>query len=96
MTNLTPRNYACEVAEAKLPVLICVHNDKILPPQELEALCGTKLKCCTLNAQQHEELVQKFRVLSLPAALLVHNGQIVQRIQGERSLHDLANILNLN
>ncbi len=96
MTNLTPQNYTQEVEQAGLPVLICVHNDKILPPQDLEALCGTKLKCCGLDAQQHEELAQKFRVLGLPSALLVQNGQIVQRIQGERSLHDLANILNLD
>ncbi len=96
MTNLTLQNYPLEVEQAGLPVLICVHAANTPPTEAVEQLCASRLKCCCLDASEEEELVQKFRVLRLPSALLVQNGQIVQRIQGERSLHDLANILNLN
>lgn len=96
MTNLTPQNYHAEVEQANSPVLICMHDAKTQPPKALDELCASRMKCCSLDVQEHEELAQKFRLLSLPATLLLQNGQIVQRIQGERSLHDLANILNLN
>lgn len=96
MTNLTPQNYTQEVEQAGLPVLICVHTPDAPPSDALEQLCSHRLKCCRLDASEQEELTQKFRILRLPSALLMQNGQIVQRIQGERSLHDLANILNLN
>lgn len=96
MTNLTLQNYSREVEQALRPVLICVHAPDTPPTEALERLCSQRLKCCALDAAEQEELTQKFRILRLPSALLVQNGQIVQRIQGERSLHDLANILNLN
>ncbi len=96
MTNLTLQNYPWEIEQAALPVLICVHAPGRPPCEDLEQLCANRLKCCRLDAAEQEELTQKFRILRLPSALLLQNGQIVQRIHGERSVHDLANILNLN
>ncbi len=93
MVNLTPQNFNTEVAQGR--VLVCVHG-RAQPPQELEHLCGDRLKCCRLDATAHEELLPSLKILRLPAGLLLENGRIVQRIQGAPSLSDYAKILNLD
>jgi hypothetical protein len=93
MTNLTPQNFHAEVARGR--VLVCVHGG-VQPPQDLEGLCGSRLKCCHLDAEAHEELLPPLKILRLPAGLLLENGRIIQRIQGAPSLSDYAKILNLD
>ena len=93
MTNLTPQNFDAEVGQGR--VLVCVHG-AVQPPQELEQICGDRLKCCRLDAQTHEELLPALKILRLPTGLLLENGTIVQRIQGAPSLSDYAKILNLD
>lgn len=96
MLELTPANYRKEVELSREPVLICVHDSGSSPPEGLEQLCSPGLKCCGLDARRYEEMAKSLRVLSLPSAILLEEGTIVQRIRGERSLKDFARILDLN
>ena len=96
MLELTPVNYRTEVELSRDPVLICVHDSASTPPEGLEQLCGRELKCCGLDGQRYEEMAKSLRVLSLPSAIVLHHGTIVQRIYGERSVGDFAKILNFD
>ncbi len=96
MLELTPVNYRTEVELSRDPVLICVHDSKSLPPEGLEHLCGTELKCYGLDGQRYEEMAKSLRIRSLPSAILLDKGSVVQRICGERSVGDFARILNLD
>lgn len=93
MLELTPGNYRKEVELSREPVLICIHDSEKAPPEGLEQLCRPGLKCCGLDAQRYEEMAKSLRVQSLPSAILLEGGTIVQRIRGERSLADFAKIL---
>ncbi len=95
MTELTPLNYRKEVELAKQPVLICVHDSHSGPPKELDDLNSKGIKCCALDVIRYEEMAQNLRILGLPGAILLQDGKIVQRIRGERSLHELTKILGL-
>ena len=95
MLELTPVNYRKEVELSREPVLICIHDSQSCPPEGLEQLCGTELKCCGLDARRYEEMAKSLRVQSLPSAILLEGGTIVQRIRGSRSLKDYAKILDL-
>ena len=94
MLELTPVNYRKEVELSREPILICVHDSQTLPPEGLEQLCGSQLKCCGLDAQRYEEMAQSLRVQSLPSAILLADGAIVQRIRGSRSLQEFQKILS--
>ena len=96
MLELTPVNYRKEGELSHQPVLICVHDAKSSFPEGLEQLCGTGLKCFGLDAQRYEEMAKSLRVQSLPSAILLEKGTIVQRIRGERSLKEFAKILDLD
>lgn len=96
MTELTPVNYRTEVELSREPVLICVHDTGSKPPEDLDGLCHPRLKCCALDAGRYEEMAKSLRILGLPTAIVLENGKIVQRIHGERSMHDLAKILDLD
>ena len=93
MIHLTPQNFNTEVAQGR--VLVCVQGAE-QPLEGLERLCGTRLKCCHLDARAHEELLPSLKILRLPTGLVLENGTIVQRIQGAPSLSDYAKILNLD
>lgn len=96
MLELTPMNYRKEVELSREPVLICVHDSGSKPPEGLEQLCSPGLKCCGLDGQRYEEMAKSLRILSLPSAILLEEGAIVQRIHGERSVRDFARILNFD
>ena len=95
MVELTPVNYRKEVELSRDPVLICIHDSHSKPPEGLEQLCGSEVKCCGLDAGRYEEMAKSLRVIGLPSAILLEEGAIVQRIRGERSLTDYAKILEL-
>ena len=96
MLELTPMNYRTEVELSRDPVLICVHDSKSRPPEGLEQLCGVELRCYGLDGQRYEEMAKSLRVLSLPSAIVLNQGSVIQRIHGERSAKDFAKILNLD
>ncbi|MBQ2446317.1 MAG: thioredoxin family protein [Oscillospiraceae bacterium] len=96
MIELTPRNYRREVELSREPVLICVHDTGAMPPAELEGLCKPRLKCCALDAGRYEEMAKSLRILGLPTAIVLEGGRITQRIRGERSVRELARILDLD
>lgn len=96
MLELTPVNYRTEVELSRDPILICVHDSESHPPEGLEQLCGRELKCYGLDGQRYEEMAKSLRVLSLPSAIVLDKGSVVQRIHGERTVRDFARILDLN
>ncbi len=96
MLELTPTNYRKEVELSREPILICVHDSESKPPEGLEQLCGSGLKCCGLDANRYEEMAKSLRIMTLPSAILLEKGTVVQRIRGERSLKDFAKILDLD
>jgi hypothetical protein len=96
MLELTPVNYRTEVELSRDPILICVHDSESHPPEGLEQLCGRELKCYGLDGQRYEEMAKSLRVLSLPSAIVLDKGSVVQRIHGERTVGDFARILDLN
>lgn len=103
MTNLTRDNFSSEVEYAEKPVLIdfyaawCAPCRALMPILEtLDAEFGARCKFCKVDIDRQEALAQQFDILSVPTLVLLHDGEIVQRISGLRSREEIAEILELH
>lgn len=95
MTNLTHDNFLAEVEQANTPVLIEFSSQPSLP-NDLTQAYKNRCKFCHVDVNQHADLAGQFNLLHLPTSILMHDGQVVQRISGARSKDEWKKILNLD
>ena len=95
MIYLTQQNFAAEVKNETLPVLIEFSNKTSLPA-ELEKNYRQKCKFCRVDMNAQAEFAGRFSLLRLPTSILMQNGDVIQRISGERSAEEWKKILNLD
>lgn len=87
--KLTDDNFAAEVKDSQLPVLVdfwadwCAPCKAIAPHLETIAKENTgKLKVCKLNVDEQPNTSQNMGIRALPTLLLFKNGQVVEQIVG--------------
>ena len=98
MTNLTGENFKLELGEEK-PVLVGFSApgcDQRALLTALEQEHGSRMKFCWVDTDRERELARQFEILRAPTLVLLQQGQVLQRIRGERSKEALTRILDLD
>lgn len=98
--KVTIENFAKEVTQSEIPVLVDIYADwcgpcKMLAP-ELEAFAQEtqEVKVCKLNVDESSELAMIYGVLSVPTLLLFKDGKEIARHVGGCEKEDIVSFCN--
>ncbi len=101
--QITPDNFQTEVIEAsnQVPVIVLFWADQVPPSlqtrQQLEGLIAQyegKLKLALSDVAQDQTLAQHLRVQGLPSIRIVHQGKIVEQLDGPQDEAALKAVLD--
>ena len=100
MSNATPvtnANFDSEVLKAGTPVLVdfwapwCGPCRAVAPTVEAIATeFAGRVKVVKLNTDEEQEVAIKYGVGTIPTLMVFKNGEMVERVQGNRPRSDLA------
>ncbi len=87
--ELTARNFATEVEQSTIPVLVdfwaewCMPCRMIAPHiDELAKTYAGKLKVGKVNVDNETDLASRFNIVSIPTLMVFKNGKIVRQQPG--------------
>ena len=87
--NLTSENFAEEVENASVPVLVDFWAEwcgpcKAIGPvlDEVAAEVGDRAKLCKVNVDEQTELAGKYNVRSIPMLLFIKDGEVKDQVLG--------------
>src|SRR6185369_12459679 len=93
---LTQENWATEVLNSPVPVLVDFYADwcgpcKMLVPvlEELATEYAGKVKIGKVNTDEQNQLAVDHRISSIPALFIYKAGQVVEQMIGAKSKRDL-------
>jgi thioredoxin 1 len=100
-SNVGDNNFAAEVLESKLPVLVDFWADwcgpcRMISPvvESLAAQYAGKIKVAKLNVDENQRVCQDFAIRSIPTLLIFKQGVPVERVVGAASRTVLMEKLN--
>ena len=101
MTNLNKDNFEQEVIRSEIPVFVdfwsdvCFQCIAIEPTLEkLENKFKDKIKFAKANVNDIGDIATKCEIFGLPTLILFNNGEIVNKIIGNRPYGDFEKVLN--
>ncbi|HHW49590.1 MAG TPA: thioredoxin [Clostridiaceae bacterium] len=101
--TLTKDNFEQEVLKSDIPVLVdfwaswCGPCRAVAPIiDELSVEFDGRAKVGKVNVDEQGELVEKFRIMSIPTIILFKGGQMVDKIIGARTKEEFAKMIENN
>ena len=97
--HLTKENFAKEVLESDIPVLVdfwatwCGPCQMVGPIVEEIADEVTDAKICKVDVDQQPELARQYKVMSISTFLVFKNGEMVKRDMGYKPKDELLDLL---
>ena len=79
-TQITNQNFAAEVEQSEIPVLVDFYADWCMPCKMLAPVIEelstevSDVKVCKINIDQQPELAAKFQVMSIPTLMVMKDG----------------------
>ena len=95
MTNLTEQNFLAETQGVSMPILIEFSSKSGLP-DDLTQAYQNQCKFCHVDVDAQAAFAGQFDLLHLPTSILMHNGEVLQRISGNHTSEEWKKILNLD
>ncbi len=102
LLRLTDRNFAEEVFQSQIPVLVefsaswCVPSQQMKPMLEkvAEEYAG-RLKIGNLNVDQNPRTASKYQIMGCPTFILLNSGKVISRRLGAQSKKQLLEMMSL-
>lgn len=100
VTELNKENFEKEVMEANVPVLIDFWANwcgpcRMMSPviDKIAEEMGEKLKVCKVNVDENHELAEKYEIMTIPAFIVIKNGQEAGRTIGVQPKEDILKLI---
>ncbi len=100
-TSVNDANFDTEVLKSSTPVLVdfwapwCGPCRAVAPTVDaLSQEFAGKLKVVKLNTDESGEVAMKYAVTSIPTLMVFKNGEMVERVLGNRPKADLAALVS--
>ncbi len=101
VVDLTDANFATEVENSDIPVLVDFWAEwcmpcKMLTPviEELAEEFAGKVKVCKLDTDEARESAMKFSISAIPTLMLFNGGEVVKKFVGLQQKAELAAAMN--
>ncbi len=97
--TITRNNFQQEVMESDKPVLLdfwaswCTPCKMVSPIIDEIAKERPDIKVCKVNVEEQQELASAFQVMSIPALMVMQNGEIVNEMVGARPKSRILSML---
>jgi thioredoxin 1 len=96
IVTVTQGNFATEVLQSKVPVLVDFWAEwcgpcKMLAPllDELAGEMAGKVKIAKVDVDANQDLAAQYRITGIPTLLVFKNGQVAEQMVGLRGKRDL-------
>lgn len=97
LLELNRDNYEIEVSSSEIPVLVDIWGPRCIPCLTLNPMVEQlgndykgRVKFAKLNATENRMLCAQLRVMSMPAFLLIKDGNEVNRLTGDDlTIHEI-------